>query len=166
MLSLALLILLDAPRPSPYEWFDIKRVANIRPRTADSEGATHWGTTAMISEVGAEVTLTKAGHVLPESWRSQAVDLALVDEQLVLPAIVTQARIEDGLPTFTLQFESLSLPQQRQLTELLFCRPGQWQSRCSPNELQSLWLILKSVFRPRFLFDRRDAPKPVMVSKG
>jgi cellulose synthase (UDP-forming) len=65
-----------------------------------------------------------------------------------------------------LEFGELDLPQQRQLTEMLFCRPGQWQSRCSPNEVRSLWLIIKSVLLPRFLVERRMQPKPVLVSRG
>lgn len=41
------------------------------------------------------------------------------------------------------------------IMELLYCRPGQWKSRCSPGEFESLGLLLKILFRPRFLFDRQ-----------
>ncbi|MEO1351273.1 MAG: glycosyltransferase [Cyanobacteria bacterium J06635_15] len=166
MLGLALLILLDAPRPSPYEWFNVKRIAKLKLTSPDRDGAAFWGTTTMISEVGVEIALTKAGNFLPEMIDAQAIEVALVDEQVTLPGRVVQTRTQDGLPTLTIEFSSLTLPQQRRLVELLFCRPGQWQSRCSPNEVQSLWLILKSVFRPRFLVERRVEPKPVIVSRG
>ncbi|MEO1127760.1 MAG: glycosyltransferase, partial [Cyanobacteria bacterium J06639_16] len=166
MLGLALLILLDAPRPSPYEWFNVKRIAKLKLTSPDRDGAPFWGTTTMISEVGVEIALTKAGNFLPEMIDAQAIEVALVDEQVTLPGRVVQTRTQDGLPTLTIEFSSLTLPQQRRLVELLFCRPGQWQSRCSPNEVQSLWLILKSVFRPRFLVERRVEPKPVIVSRG
>ena len=100
------------------------------------------------------------------SKQTSTVDLELVDEQLTLPGTIIQSLVESGLPTLTVEFSALALPQQRQLVQLLFCRPGQWQSRCSPNEFQSLWLIVKSVFRPRFLTKQRLQPKPVIVSRG
>jgi cellulose synthase (UDP-forming) len=166
MLGLALLILLDAPRPSPYEWFNVRRIAKLKPIDHDDAEVAIWGTTTMVSEIGAEVELTKAVSLHSEDWTDQAIALELPDEQLTLPSQVLQTQIRDGVPTLTIEFAPLSLPQQRQLIELLFCRPGQWQSRCSPNEVRSLWLIIKSIFRPRFLVERRVQPKPVLVSRG
>lgn len=166
MLGLALLILLDAPRPSPYEWFNVRRIAKLKPLDNDDAEVAIWGTTTMISEIGAEVELTKAVSLHSEDWTTQAIALELPDEQLTLPGQVLQTQIRDGVPTLTIEFAPLSLPQQRQLIELLFCRPGQWQSRCSPNEVRSLWLIIKSIFRPRFLVERQVQPKPVLVSRG
>lgn len=164
MLALALLILLDAPRPSPYDWFNVQRIAKV---SASGAGLGDlWGVTTMISEIGAEISLTKSGQVDPALLMAQRVEIDLVDETLLLSGTVTQSRLQDGVPVLTVEFAPLALPQERQLTELLFCRPGQWHSRCSPNELQSLWLILKSVFLPRFLFDRQVRPRPVLVSKG
>ncbi|MGD1860605.1 MAG: glycosyltransferase [Leptolyngbyaceae cyanobacterium] len=166
MLGLALLILLDAPRPSPYEWFNLRRIAHVKFPTVNGVETSTWGTTTMISEVGAEIELTKADTLPAALQPGQTVNLELADEHFTLPATLVKHRTEKGLPVLTLQFAALDLPQQRQLVELLFCRPGQWQSRCSPNELQSLWLILKSVVRPRFLTERRVNPKPVMLTRG
>ncbi|MGB3137087.1 MAG: glycosyltransferase [Nodosilinea sp.] len=167
MLSLALLILLDAPRPSPYEWFSLQRVARLRLSAGSGQGESSelWGFTTMISEVGAEIAITKPALAVEEALRSQDVELALVDEQIAIAGTVTDLKIKDGFPTVTVQFATVPLPQQRRLVELLFCRPGQWQSRCAPNELHSLWLIIKSVLQPRFLFDRRVQTRPVIVSK-
>ena len=168
MLGIALLILLDAPRPSPYEWFNVQRVAQVKlPSVFSSpnEPSTRWGFTSMMSEVGAEFAFTKPGTLTPEMLMSQSVELELVDEQLTLPGTITQFQIKDELPTLTIEFAPLTLPQQRRLIELLFCRPGQWKSRCSPNEIQSLWLIIKSVLRPRFIFERQVKAKPVIVGK-
>jgi cellulose synthase (UDP-forming) len=54
-LSIALLVLLDVPRPSLYEWFDLRRTVQLQ------MGAHRfWGTTVAISEMGAEVILTQA----------------------------------------------------------------------------------------------------------
>ena len=166
MLGLALLILLDAPRPSPYEWFNLRRVAKLQITNPEGTTTTVWGTTTMISEVAAEVELTKADTLPEGGYTGQAMTLELVDEHCTLPSQLVKQRSEEGLPVLTLQFDSLELTQQRRLTELLFCRPGQWQSRCSPNEVQSLWLILKSLIRPRFLTDRQVQPKPVILTRG
>ncbi|MEM6520282.1 MAG: PilZ domain-containing protein, partial [Cyanobacteria bacterium P01_C01_bin.70] len=166
MLGLALLILLDAPRPSPYEWFNLRRIAHVKFPPVNGVETSTWGTTTMISEVGAEIELTKADTLPAALQTGQTIDLELVDEHVTLPATLVNHRTEKGLPVLTFQFATLNLPQQRRLIELLFCRPGQWQSRCSPNELQSLWLILKSVIRPRFLTERRVNPKPVMLTRG
>ena len=168
MLSIALLILLDAPRPSPYEWFDLQRVARLELGSNSSNAAKIaevWGFTNLISEVGAEVAITRPGDLPRSSLRSQPVTLTLMDEQITISGTVSQMQTKNGFPTITIQFATLPLPQQRRLVELLFCRPGQWQSRCAPSELQSLWLILKSVLKPRFLFERRVQVRPVMVSK-
>ncbi len=168
MLGIALLILLDAPRPSPYEWFNVQRIAKVKLSSlvsSQNDASVRWGYTTMVSEVGAEFAFTKPGNFTPEMLTSQPVELELVDEQVTLPGVITQFQTKDELPTLTIEFAPLTLPQQRKLTELLFCRPGQWKNRCSPNELQSLWLIIKSVLRPRFIFDRRVETRPVIVSK-
>ncbi|MEO0988250.1 MAG: glycosyltransferase [Cyanobacteria bacterium J06639_14] len=168
MLGIALLILLDAPRPSPYEWFNVQRIANVKLSSmisSQNEPAMRWGYTTMISEIGAEFAFTKPGNLTPETLIAQSVELDLVDEAIALPGIITQFQVKNELPTLTIEFLPLTLPQQRRLIELLFCRPGQWKSRCSPNELQSLWLIIKSVLRPRFIFERRVETRPVIVSK-
>ncbi len=166
MLSLALLILLDAPRPSPYEWFDMRRVAKLQLTDAPDSESVIWGTTTMISEVGVEIELTRADAIAPATWNSQTITLELVDEHLALPGKVLQTRQTNGVPLLTIELGELALAQRRQLVELLFCRPGQWQSRCSPNEVRSLWLIITSVLRPRFLTERSVQPKPVLVSRG
>ncbi len=54
MLGIALLILVDIPKPDIYEWFNLRRVVKL-----NIGGETFWGVTTMISESGAEVALTK-----------------------------------------------------------------------------------------------------------
>ena len=162
MLGIALLILLDAPRHSPYEWFNVQRIARVQ---LDAGAEVLWGYTTMVSEVGVEFSFTKPGHLDQQNLVGQAIELELVDEQLTVQGTISAVQIKDELPTLTIQFATLDLPQQRRLVELLFCRPGQWQSRSAPNELHSLWLIIKSVFRPRFIFDRQVSTRPVRVSK-
>jgi cellulose synthase (UDP-forming) len=54
MLGIALLILVDIPKPDIYEWFNLRRVVQL-----NIGGETFWGVTTMISESGAEVALTQ-----------------------------------------------------------------------------------------------------------
>ncbi|MEM9137233.1 MAG: glycosyltransferase [Cyanobacteria bacterium P01_F01_bin.42] len=161
MLGLALLILLDAPRPNPYEWFNLQRAVKIR----DRGGAEFGGTTTMMSEIGAEVRLMPDHPIQSNTLIGQPVALKLTDEPLTLPGTVADIHHETAGAVVRIQFEPLSLPQERRLVRLLFCRPGQWQSHCAPSELKSLGLIVKSLLRPRFLTERRVSPRPIHVSQ-
>src|SRR4029078_197177 len=54
MLWIALLILVDIPKPDIYEWFNLRRVVQL-----NIGGQSFWGITTVISESGAEVALTQ-----------------------------------------------------------------------------------------------------------
>jgi cellulose synthase (UDP-forming) len=162
MLSIALLILLDAPRLSRYEWFKLQRVARLQL----NDGRSLWGVTTRLSEEGADIDLTQLRGLDLNQLMQQPLTLTLEDEDITLPGTVTEWTHGKDFPRLQVQFAELPQAQQRRLTELLFCRPGQWKSRCAPNELHSLWLILKSVFAPRFVFERQATAKPVMVNQA
>jgi cellulose synthase (UDP-forming) len=88
-----------------------------------------------------------------------------MEEELVLPGQIASVDLSDEFPVVQVLFESLNLNQQRGLVELLYCRPGQWKSRCSPGEFASLGLLLKILFRPRFLFDRKANIRAIAVAQ-
>ena len=157
MLGIALLILLDAPRPSTFEWFDVRRIVKI-----SLGDQTLWGFTTMMSETGAEIALTQ--NMMSDLYDSE-VALELTDEKLSLPGQLVNRGMNDEFPTVSIRFGTLTLTQQRRLIEILYCRPGQWKDRCSPGELHSLLLIFKMLLRPRVLVERRIAISPVAVSK-
>lgn len=161
MLGIALLILLDVPRPSPYEWFDLRRTVKL---TIAEQ--TFWGVTTMLSEVGAEVALTQAGFPILVPDAPLSVQLQLLEDDLVLTGQVTRQGISDEFPTVRILFESISLEQQRHLVEILFCRPGQWKTRQTPGEFQSVWLLFRALLKPRVLFDRNADVNPVAVTQG
>ena len=161
MLGIALLILLDAPHPSPFQWFNLQRVAKVEIKDI----GTMWGFTTMISEIGAEIALTNLGGSRLTNLTAAEIELTLLDEGITFPGQLVSAKTQGEFPTLKVHFEALNLSQERRLVTLLFCRPGQWQSRSAPNELQSLWLIFKTVLRPPAVFDRKLQTKPVMVTK-
>jgi cellulose synthase (UDP-forming) len=168
MIGIALLILLDVPRPSPYEWFNLRRTIQLWTTTPDGKpDHSFWGITTMISEVGVEVALTQAGFptVGPNPEESVAVQLEILEHQLLARGRATQTGFIDEFPTVRIMFEQLDLVQQRQLIEMLFCRPGQWKKRYTPGEIQSLLLLFRILLRPRVLFDRNVDVSAVSVAQ-
>ncbi len=161
MLSIALLILLDVPRPNVHEWFDLRRTVRL------SLGQqTFWGTTRMISEVGVEVELTQAGFPSVDSAATPLnVDLEILEENLCFHGQVVRTGFHNEFPTVRIMLEAASLEHQRRLIKLLFCRPGQWKSRHTPGEFQSLMILIRILLTPRILFDRNIDVRPVALSK-
>ncbi|OLP16542.1 cellulose synthase catalytic subunit [Leptolyngbya sp. 'hensonii'] len=160
MIGIALLILIDVPKPSPYEWFDLRRTVRLQ----IGEGI-FWGVTTMVSEVGAEVALTQAGFPEMVAAETLPVTLEILEESLHLEGIVIRSGFEGEFPTVRVLFNSLGLDQQRCLVKMLFCRPGQWKSHETPGEFQSLLLLFRVLFRPRILFDRNIDISPISVAK-
>ncbi len=124
------------------------------------------GNTTMLSEGGAEVILTQGGFPVLAPGEVLPVDVEILEEGLYLRGLVVATGMSNGFPTVRVQFEGLTLEQQRSLVEMLFCRPGQWKRRRSPSELYSLWLLLRVLCRPRVLFDRTQKTHAVSVANG
>ena len=154
MLGIALLVLIDAPRPSQYEWFQLRRTVRL---TVDRQE--FWGYTIALSEAGAEIILTQ-----PAFLDVQSVQIELMEEGLVLKGIAKL--IDRSALKFLVSFEPLSLEEHRCLVELLFCRPGQWKSRCAPSELRSLWLLVRILLKPRIIVDRHREIHAIAVSQS
>jgi cellulose synthase (UDP-forming) len=166
MLGIALLILLDVPRPSPYEWFDLRRTVKLRTTPPDSAmGSEFWGVTTMISEIGIEVALTQAGFPKVVDEEPIPVRLEILEHHLCIQGQAIQTGFSGEFPTVRVTFEQLDLMQQRQLVEILFCRPGQWKKRCTPGEIQSLLLLFRILLRPRVLFNRNVDVSAVSVAQ-
>ncbi|MBA2748010.1 MAG: hypothetical protein H0U45_04535 [Tatlockia sp.] len=157
LLSIALLILLDVPKPDLYEWFNLRRVVQLK--VGEQK---YWGITTMISEIGAEIALTQAGNNLD----TLPVTLEIMEEQLQLAVKIVKTGIKDEFATVRVAFEQVNLSQHRRLVEILFCRPGQWKRQNTPGELRSLLLIFKVLLKPRILFDRNIDVNAIAVSQG
>lgn len=132
MLCLACLALVDAPRPSPYPWFSLRQLVQLR------QGMTvAWGVSKQVSELGAVVTLTQGGLT------AGLVTVHLPEVGLTLTAHVQPQPHQQLQLTWT----HLTLEQERQLIPLLFCRPGQWQEQQVPGEWRSLGWLLRALVR-------------------
>ncbi|NJM72975.1 MAG: glycosyltransferase [Scytonema sp. RU_4_4] len=158
MISISLLILLDAPKLDVYEWFDLRRVVRL------SIGKqSFWGVTTIISEVGAEIAVTQ--NPSTNLCNNMPVQLEIVEENLRFEAHIVHTTFKDEFPTVRVMFDSVNLSQHRHLVEMLFCRPGQWKRNKTPGEFSSLLLILKVLLKPRILFNRKVDVSAVAVSK-
>lgn len=165
MLAVALLILLDVPRPDPYDWFDLRRTVQITPLSSDGT-PTFWGVTTMFSEGGAEVALTQSGFPSLNLDETLPVTIHILEEALQLTGTATRSDIQDEFSTVRIQFDAIPTTDHRRLVEMLFCRPGQWKRRNSPGELRSLLLLLSILLKPRILFDQATDVRAIAVAKG
>jgi cellulose synthase (UDP-forming) len=136
ILILAILAMLDVPKPNNYEWF------NLQHKVCLSNGDMRInGVSQKISELGAEIKLDQPWHNLSN------LKLKFLDNGLQLPVHVSEVNSTQ----IKVNFEQVSLNEYRQLIQLLFCQPGRWQQSKNPGELQSLWLLIKALIKPRFL---------------
>jgi cellulose synthase (UDP-forming) len=195
MIGIALLILLDVPKPDSYEWFDLRRTVRLlvpgepnkqareigTGESAIASQAVHpsklqtlhstlpsyplWGITTMISEGGAEIALTQAGFPSLAAGETLPVTLEILEENLTLQGTAIRTGVENEFPTVRVMFESVGIQQQRKLVTMLFCRSGQWKHRCSPGEFQSLLLLFKILLRPRILVEREVDVRAIAVAK-
>lgn len=160
MISIALLILLDVPKPNLYEWFNLRRLIRL-----DLAEQSFWGVTTSISEIGVNIALTQAGLPTIQSGQNLPVKLEILEEKIALQGQITSTEFNGEFPTVQIIFEQLTLAQQRKLVEMLFCRPGQWKRHKTPGELKSLWLLLKILLKPQFLFGRNTKISAITVSQ-
>jgi cellulose synthase (UDP-forming) len=84
MLGIALLILVDIPKPDIYEWFNLRRVVQL-----NIGGQSFWGITTVISESGAEVALTQ--------WPSFAVKNKGSKESFTAAEILQKYAVQTSL---------------------------------------------------------------------
>ncbi len=159
MIGIALLILIDAPKPNIDEWFDLRRVVKL------SIDENHlWGVTTSISLSGAEIALTTNTLINLEEFTT--IQLEIAESNLLMEAEIIRIRFnDDEYPTIRIKFASMSLKQYRHLVEMLFCRPGQWKRNKTPGEFKSLLLIFRILLKPQIFVDRNVNVSPITVAK-
>ncbi|GAB4232225.1 MAG: glycosyltransferase [Stanieria sp.] len=146
-LSVALLTLLDIPKPSFYEWFSLNKPVEI----VLEQNINYYGITNKLSEEGAEITL-ETNAELPTQ-----INLKLIEEGLQLNGCITHSYVQAQTTRIRIKFKNLSLGQQKSLIEILYCRPGQWRRKNSPGEIQSLLIMFKVLLRPLMLLRHKRA---------
>jgi cellulose synthase (UDP-forming) len=164
-LAAALLILLDVPKPDLYEWFNLRRLIKLELKDTTGKIQTYWGITTLISEVGADISLTQTKISKVITSETIPVDISILEEDIQLSGKITTVDLDEDFQIIHVDFDSPTLEQERKLIRLLFCRPGQWKSKNTPGELYSLWLLVKILLRPRILFDRNPRINAINVAQ-
>jgi cellulose synthase (UDP-forming) len=161
LLGIGILVMLDLPKPDAFEWFYLRRVVRLQ-----VQDQTFWGITSIMSEDGAGILLTQSG--IPELAKEQTipVTMELMEDGILLDGLISKTQPEQEFPAIRVNFANLDLHRQRQLVELLFCRPGQWKRQNAPNELVSLWFLFKHLLRPQAIFGRRgETPSAIVIGQ-
>ncbi|MGK7906486.1 MAG: glycosyltransferase [Synechococcus sp.] len=149
VLSIAIMLMRDAPKPSMYEWFERRIPVQLRVGERRLSAIT-----TAISEVGAELQVQnwndeKAGTARTNHEKTPLVEFSIPNTAVRLTSSVISVRPKDSNgASIRVHFESLSDIQLRALVEFLYCQPGQWQAMQAPSEWRSLWLMVKVFFSP------------------
>ena len=143
-ITVAMMTLLDLPKPSFYEWYDRKKEINLY-----GDRQVYQGVTQKISEEGIEILLEQEVYLATE------VMIELIPEVLIISGKVTRSHVQNGDLRAIIKFQDVSIEQHRELVEMLYCRPGQWQKRETPNEFQSIFILLKLLLRPLMFFNAK-----------
>jgi cellulose synthase (UDP-forming) len=168
MLAVALLILLDVPNSAEQVWLELRRVVRLIAPPDDLGGSnpvTWWGVTEQLSETGAVIALTQRGLPPLAEGEARPIKLVIAEEALALTGQLVTIDNQGEFPVASVEFAPLTVEQQRRLIEMLFCRPGQWKRWNSPGEVRSLWILLKVLFRPRFLTGKLRV-RPLPTAQG
>ena len=136
-IAVAMMTLLDLPKLSFFEWYDHTKDINLY-----GDRQVYQGKTRKISEEGVEILLDREVN-LPTN-----LTVELIPEVLILSGRVTRSYAKNGSLRAIVKFQDVSIEQHRELVEMLYCRPGQWERRNTPNELQSVFILLKLLLRP------------------
>ncbi len=136
-MSVAMMTLLDLPKPSFYEWYDRKKEINLY-----GDRQVYQGMTQKISEEGVEILLNRQVY-LPTD-----VTVELIPEVLTLSGKITRSYTKNAELRAVIKFQEMSIEQHRELVEMLYCSPGQWQRRKTPNEFKSTLILCKLLLRP------------------
>lgn len=133
----AMIALLDLPKLSFFEWYEIKKEINVY-----SDRTVYPAVSSRVSEEGVEIVLDDAIDLATD------VVVELIPEVLFLSGKTTRTYVRDGSLKAVVEFHNVSTEQHRALVELLYCRPNRWQRRNTPNELQSAVILFKLLLRP------------------
>ncbi|MGI0481681.1 glycosyltransferase [Geminocystis sp. CENA526] len=153
LIMLSIIALIERPKPDSYQWLKVNKPVILK-----NGNQIYQGIVTKMSEIGVEINFNSSVKI-PNNG-----ELEFLMEELSLPfKSISYLRKKD---TIKVIFSPLSLSQYRQVIKILFCQPNTWIHQQTPKELQSLWLLIKALFRisltplnivkTRFLFFSRN----------
>lgn len=159
VLGLAVMACVDGPQVDGFLWFALKQPLTVGIKIGKESQME--GQIRLLSEGGAVIDL-ETPTILPPGT-SLEVEFAQPHLKLLAQAISHgSAQAGPGIE-LRVMFAELGLPQYRKLVQLLFCQPGQWCWPKSQGELQTLWLLLKTLVRPAWQRYPQGRLTPVVI---
>ena len=141
-IAIAILTLIDLPKPDIYEWFSLQRGVKLM---AERDNYS-WAMATKISEVGAEIKVKDWNNL------SDKISIYFWEDDLQIPGKIVKKTKNEDFCNLLVSFEDLTLEVQIKLVKMLFCNPGRWESKNSPGEWKSILILLKVlVLKPRAL---------------
>ena len=139
VLTIALYLMRDVPKPTLNEWFEKDVPIQIRTQNRMFES-----TSCKVSEAGAELHL--------QGWieGTTTVEFCIPNTSIWLNSRVMSEQRQGSITIVRLRFYRLNPSEFRSLVEFLFCQPGQWKDILVPTEQRSLLLLIKIFFSPVF----------------
>lgn len=131
---------LIAPAPIPMIGSNVQQTVELH--LAWDKATALWGKTIRLSEGGAIVHLHQP---LPPSAMGVSLTCRLLEAGIDLSGQIVDM---PNQTTLKIYFDPLTCAQYRQLVALLFCEPNRWQWQKAPSELQTLWLLLRTLISP------------------
>ena len=155
LLGIGLLILIDVPKPSHYEWYALNEEVEVQ-----CGELLIGGITTRFSETGAEVNLLHNFVSLP--IKKQWIKLKILEYNLQLSGQIAQVDMSSKVPRIRVEFSQIDLPEKRQVIEMLYCRRGRWKNIRSPGGWRSLLILIKIFLKPRVLWkvNPEEIPAP------
>jgi len=141
-IAVSMMTLLDLPKPSFYEWFEMRKEINIY-----SDRSIHQSITQKISEEGVEIALDSSVKLDTD------VVVELIPEVLIVSGKVTRSYVQNNTLRAIVKFSNLNIEQHRELVKILYCSPGRWQTKNTPSEIQSAAILFKLLLRPLIFFN-------------
>ena len=140
VLTIALFLMRDVPKPTLNEWFDVNVPIQVRTKRRVFET-----TSCKVSEVGAELHLT-------DGWVNgvTTVEFCIPNTAVCLTSDVASVQWQGSTAIVRLRFHRMHPADFRSLVEFLFCKPGQWKDIHVPTEHHSIMLLFTIFLSPLF----------------
>jgi cellulose synthase (UDP-forming) len=139
-MMLAVLAAIDQPERRQMDRFPLQTACKL-----SWPGGDAWGHTQNLSETGARVNLLTT-HWIPVG---ETATLELLEHQVQIPVTVVSDRPDAQSTTLSLQFQTVSADQHRQLVSLLYGEMAWWKQNRRPGAIDTLLAMAGSFLKLR-----------------
>ncbi len=145
IIGLAILAFIDFPQSDSAFWLNIRKKINL---SFQDKNFSSYST--LISEKGIIVELNNYPE-LSLLKNNSTVELEFMGDNFKLEGNVINIDFKKEIVRLKIDFVLRNLNEYRQLIKIIFCTPNRWEERKPPGEIKSFLLLLKALFKPKFL---------------